>query len=175
MNLPFLKKILLSVFITITFQANTIAQTSNYSVGLFADMMMESPGYDTYYGVNGKYDFSKHSAVQAFVGYSNIHITTIGADYIYQIFDKEKSNFNIYGGLGFSGDFYRKTVHVEFGEYSASGKVKMNLFAINPTIGISYHAPIINSSIFAGYKAKYYPFENAVDINFLSVGLRYHF
>ncbi|MBB2954388.1 hypothetical protein [Sphingobacterium sp. JUb56] len=45
---------------------------------------------------------------------------------------------------------------------------------INPTIGVSYRFDAVKSTVFAGYKVKYYPFEDAVDINYLSVGIRYH-
>ena len=63
------------------------AQTSKYSVGVFGDIMLEAPTYSTFYGVNGKYELNSYSSVQAFVGYSNVHMTTVGADLIYNNYD----------------------------------------------------------------------------------------
>ncbi|AIM39238.1 hypothetical protein KO02_23025 [Sphingobacterium sp. ML3W] len=136
--------------------------------------MLEAPTYSTFYGVNGSYSLNNHGVIQTFVGYSNVHMTTVGADYIYNIKDNTKSNFNVYGGIGISGDFYKQKIEVEYEGTKAKGYAKANYLAINPTIGISYHFDVIRSTFYAGYKVKYYAFENAMDINFLSLGLRYH-
>lgn len=101
-------------------------------------------------------------------------MTTVGADYIYNIKDQTKSNFNIYGGIGLSGDFYKQKIVVESEDKKISGYAKKNYVAINPTIGASYRFDPVKSTVFAGYKVKYYPFEDAMDINYLSVGFRYH-
>lgn len=170
-----MKKFLLSFFTLLTFSLTSFAQTSKYAVGLFTDIMLEAPSYDTFYGITGKYDYNKHTDFQAFVGYSNFHMTTIGADVIYNLKDKTKSNFNIYGGIGISGDFYKRKIEVEYEGVTSNGYAKANYLAINPTIGLSYYFSAIKSSFYAGYKVKFYPFEGgALDINYLSIGLRYH-
>lgn len=168
------KQIYLTVFALSLITLTVKAQTSKYSVGVFGDIMLEAPTYRTFYGVNGKYDFNNHSGIQAFVGYSNVHMTTVGGDFIYNIKDKSQSNFNIYGGIGFSGDFYKQKVEIEFQDTKAHGYAKASYLALNPTIGVSYYFSTANSALFAGYKVKYYPFEDAVDINYLSFGVRYH-
>ncbi|MEN5434747.1 outer membrane beta-barrel protein [Sphingobacterium faecium] len=168
------RNILLSFFMVFVCFLTTKAQISKYSIGVFSDIMLEAPTYDTFYGINGKYDLNNHSGIQVFGGYSNVHMTTVGADYIYNIKDQTKSNFNIYGGIGLSGDFYKQKIVVESEDKKISGYAKKNYVAINPTIGVSYRFDPVKSTVFAGYKVKYYPFEDAMDINYLSVGIRYH-
>lgn len=167
------KHIYLAVFVLSLFTFTVKAQTSKYSVGVFGDIMLEAPTYSTFYGVNGKYDLNNHSGVQAFVGYSNVHMTTVGVDFIYNLKNKTQSNFNIYGGIGVSGDFYKQKVEVEFQDTRVNGYAKKSYLALNPTFGVSYYFSPVNSTVFAGYKVKYYPFEDAVDINYLSLGIRY--
>lgn len=169
------KKLLLSAVTAVALAFSSNAQTSKYSIGLFSDIMLESPTYSTFYGVNGKYDFNNHSGIQAYIGYSNVHMTTVGADFIYNIKDKTKSNFNIYGGIGISGDFYKQKFDLEIQDKKSHVYAKENYFALNPTIGVSYYFSRVKSTVFGGYKVKYYPFEDAVDINYLSLGIRYHF
>ena len=168
------RKLLLTALVAATFAFSSNAQTSKYAVGVFSDVMLEAPRYDTFYGLNGKYDLNNHSGVQAFVGYSNVHMTTVGADFIYNVKDKTQSNFNIYGGIGLSGDFYKQKVEIEFHDTKVRGYAKANYLALNPTVGVSYYFSPVNSTVFAGYKVKYNPFEDAVDINYLSLGVRYH-
>lgn len=168
------RKLLLSAIAVGTFAFSSNAQVSKYSIGVFGDVMLEAPTYDTFYGINGKCDFNNHSGIQAFVGYSNVHMTTVGGDIIYNIKDKSRSNFNIYGGIGLSGDFYKQKVEIEFQHANARGYAKASYLALNPTVGVSYYFSPVNSTVIAGYKVKYYPFEDGVDINYLSLGVRYH-
>lgn len=169
-----IRKLLFSAVVAVTFFFSSNAQTSKYSVGVFGDIMLEAPTYDTFYGVNGKYDFNNHNGVQAFVGYSNVHMTTFGADFIYNIKDKTQSNFNVYGGIGLSGDFYKQKVEIDFQSTKAHGYAKASYLALNPTVGVSYYFKPVNTTVFAGYKVKYYVFEDALNINYLSLGVRYH-
>lgn len=169
-----IRKLLFSAVVAVTFAFSSNAQTSKYSVGVFGDIMLEAPTYDTFYGVNGKYDFNNHSGLQAFIGYSNVHMTTFGADFIYNIKDKSQSNFNVYGGIGLSGDFYKQKVEIDFQDTKTHGYAKASYLALNPTVGVSYYFKPVNTTVFAGYKVKYYVFEDALNINYLSLGVRYH-
>lgn len=167
------KSSILTVFVLLLCAVFSQAQTTKFSVGVFADIMMEAPSYDAFYGVSGKYDINNHAGVQVYGGLSNLS-KTLGADFIYEIFDRNKRNFNIYGGLGVSGDFYKRKIIYTFSDTQEVVYNKANYLAINPTIGVSYRINPVRSTVFAGYKAKYYPMQDFVDINYLSLGIRYH-
>ncbi|MGV6945910.1 hypothetical protein [Sphingobacterium kyonggiense] len=164
---------LIAAFFTFLF-TQLHAQDKTYAAGLYADMMMESPGYDLYYGGVFRYDFHKKQAVKGYVGYSTVNTTSIGVDYSYFFLDKTKSDFNVFVSGGVSYDFYREKVKLEIDGQEATAKLSSNIFLLNPTVGVSYYVKPLNSSITAGYKVRYSPKQNAADINFLSVGLLYH-
>lgn len=164
--------ILLATILTFVV-GSTKAQSSKFSIGIFSDIMLEAPVYPIFYGIQGSYDLKNHHVLQAFAGYSNVNTTTFGADYLYRLKRHAVSGFNIYVGTGVSGDLFRQKTMISSSGNTISVYTKDSYLSVNPTVGLSYRIADMRSIVNVGYKIKYYPFENAADINFLSVGIRY--
>lgn len=167
-----MKRIFLTIFIAVSVVLGAKAQEHAWSFGLYSDVKMQTEGHGTTFGLLGKYDFSNRSGVQAQV-HGRTDFVSVGADYILNIFDKTKRNFNVYLGGGFSQDFY--------GETSSLSDLNVNQPAadysvLNGQAGVSYYFAPVKLSLFSGYKLKHI-LNNDVDnqnTHYLTVGVRYH-
>lgn len=156
------------------------AQDHKWAFGFYGDVQLESPGYAGSFGVQGKYDVTNRSALQATVNGRNGYVA-VGADYLLSLLDKKKSNFNVFLGAGISQDFYRYNELLVDPELPYSGEKptvfpeeKQNYTVANGQVGVSYYFPAIQLSVYTGYKVKYnFKFEET-DPNFLMFGVRYH-
>lgn len=169
-----MKKTILTLIGSLVFILSANAQIDKYAFGLYSDVLLEAPVYDTYLGIQAKYTLNSHNALQAQFALSNAHITTIGADFLHYFFNTEERNFNIYAGAGLATDFYRRKITVYLGGEEFEGAAKKTFFALNPQFGIDYRIPSTKLSLYTGYKVKFYLKEAALDINYLTLGIRYH-
>src|SRR5690606_20287660 len=128
------------------------AQLDKYAFGLYADVLLEAPVYDTYLGIQARYTLNEHNALQAQFAISNAHTTTLGADFLHYFFNTEERNFNVYAGAGLSTEFYRRQVTVYFDGEPYEGTAKKTFVALNPQFGIDYRIPSTKLSLYTGYK-----------------------
>lgn len=165
-----MKKIVLLLMLAATV---TIVKSQDHAwaFGFYGDVKLESPAYNGTFGIQGKYDFATRSAVQAQV-YGRNGLVAVGADYLFSILDKTKSNFNVFLGAGLSQDFYRYDSVLE--NTVVIPEERENYTVANAQAGVSYYFPTVNLSVYAGYKAKYHFEWEDVDPNFLMLGVRYH-
>ncbi len=146
------------------------AQDHAWAFGFYGDVQLESPGYQGAFGIQGKYDFATHSAIQAQV-YGRNGYVAVGGDYILSLLDRTKSNFNVFLGGGISQDFYR---YQELSEEQAWPEKRENFTMVNGQVGASYYFPTVNLSLYTGYKLKYNFEWEEIDPNYLMLGVRYH-
>ncbi|HLT87517.1 MAG TPA: hypothetical protein VKZ57_07995 [Sphingobacterium sp.] len=146
------------------------AQDHAWAFGFYGDVQLESPGYQGAFGIQGKYDFAKHSAVQAQV-YGRNGYVAVGGDYLLSLLDRTKSNFNVFLGGGISQDFYR---YQEVSEKLAWPEKHENFTMLNGQVGASYYFPAVNLSLYTGYKLKFHFEWEEVQPNYLMFGIRYH-
>lgn len=164
-----MKKIFLSLFF-IALISSVKSQDHAWAFGFYGDVQLESPGYPGAFGIQGRYDFSNHSAVQAQV-YGRAGYVAVGGDYILSILDRKKSNFNVFLGGGISQDFYR---YQELSGEQAWPEKHESFTMLNGQIGASYYFPAVNLSLYTGYKLKFNFEWEELDPNYLMLGLRYH-
>ncbi len=132
------------------------AQESPISVGLHVDWSMESPTWQKFYGVQGKYDLTEKQALQAQVGLADYDMVYFGADYLYTIFSWNKLPSIFLGtGLGYEG---------------VRGS-DINDFIINGQVAVQFD--IKRFSPYVGYKAKFYFETEGIDPTSLMLGLRF--
>lgn len=150
----------------------TQAQDKKWAFGFYGDMQLEAPGYPGTFGVQGKYDFSNRSAVQALVNGRNGYVS-VGADYVFSFLDKSKSNWDVFLGAGISQDFYRyNTFYPE--EENVTPTVRKNYTMLNGQVGVSRYFPELSISVFTGYKLKFHFEYEEIDPNYVMLGVRYH-
>lgn len=159
---------LLFSLVLLTFMAK--GQEHDWAFGFYGDVQLESPTYNGSFGIQGKYDFGRFSAVQAQVYGRNGYVSA-GADYLFSFLDKDKSNFNIFLGAGLSQDFYK---YNEIGGEMVTPAERENYTVANGQLGVSYYFPEVNLSVYGGYKAKYHFDWEEFDPNFVMIGIRYH-
>lgn len=148
------------------------AQDQAWAFGFYGDVQLESPGYQGAFGIQGKYDFAKHSAVQAQVYGRNGYVAA-GADYLLSVLDRTKSNFNVFLGGGISQDFYRYN-ELRTDQRQVLPESRENFTIVNGQVGVSYYFPQVNLSLYTGYKLKYNFEWEEIDPNYLMLGVRYH-
>ena len=148
------------------------AQDHAWAFGFYGDVQLESPDYQGAYGIQGKYDFAKHSAVQAQV-YGRNGYVAVGADYLLSLLDKTRSNFNVFIGGGVSQDFYRYN-ELMTDQEQVWPEQRDNFTVLSGQVGASYYFPAVNLSLYTGYKLKYNMEWEEVQPNYLMFGLRYH-
>ncbi|WDF67960.1 hypothetical protein PQ465_16865 [Sphingobacterium oryzagri] len=148
----------------------TKAQDHDWAFGFYGDVQLKAPNYNGAFGIQGKYDFTAHSAAQAQV-YGRHGYVAAGLDYLFSLLDKEQSNFNIFLGAGYSQDFYK---YNEFSGEIVIPERRENHSIANGQLGVSYYFPEVNVSVYAGYKAKYNFDWDEFNPNFVMFGLRYH-
>ena len=148
------------------------AQEHNWAFGFYGDVQLEDPSYNGSFGVQGKYDIGNYQALQAQV-HGRGDFVAVGADYLFNLLNKEKSNFNVFLGGGFSQEFYTYDMTVIEGE-TQPVRTKDNFSVANGQAGLSYYFAPVQLSLYAGYKLKY-QFKNEVtEPNYVMFGLRYH-
>src|SRR5690606_33167198 len=98
-------KRLLWIFCAFIFPISLHAQEHDWAFGIYSDLKLDDAAYDASFGVQGKYDFNNRSAVQAQI-HGRGDLLAVGADYVVSIFNKEKSNFNIFLGAGLGQEFF---------------------------------------------------------------------
>lgn len=148
------------------------AQEHDWAFGLYSDLKLDDAGYDASFGVQGKYDFTNRQSIQAqFHGRGDL--LAVGADYLVSFLNKEKSNFNVFMGLGLGQEFFTYDYSVEGPEDQPMRRTE-NFTKANGQIGLSYYFPAVDLSLYTGYKVKY-QFKNEVtEPNYVMLGLRYH-
>jgi hypothetical protein len=97
----------------------------------------------------------------------------VGADYLVNIFDKEKSNFNIFLGAGLGQEFFTYDYSVE-GPDDQPIRRKENFTKANGQVGLSYYFPTVDLSLYTAYKLKYQFKDGITEPNYVMLGLRYH-
>lgn len=166
-----MKKIFVSLFFVLAlFQVK--AQDHTWAFGFYGDVQLESPDYKGAFGIQGRYDFTQISAVQAQV-YGRSGYVAVGADYLVSLLDKTRSNFNVFLGAGLSQDFYRYN-ELMTEQQQVSPESRENFTVANGQIGISYYVPEVGLSLYTGYKLKYNFEWEDVEPNYLMFGIRYH-
>ena len=170
-NLYAMKK-LLWIFCAFIFPIALHAQEHDWAFGIYSDLKLDDAAYDASFGVQGKYDFTNRSAVQAQI-HGRGDLLAVGADYIVSILNKEKSNFNIFLGAGLGQEFftYENAVAAEGDEPMPR---KENFTKANGQVGISYYFPSVDLSLYTGYKVKYQFKDEVTEPNYVMLGLRYH-
>lgn len=162
-----MKKILIGVFSCLMLISTIHAQEHKWAFGLYGDAQVKSEGEKATLGLQGKYDLTNRSALQAQV-HGRTDFVSVGADYLFSFLDKKKSNFNVFLGTGASGEFYGYTSDY-VGKKSAD-----NAFVLNGQVGVSYYFEPVKLSLFSGYKMKYNTTTEKTEPNFVVFGLRYH-
>lgn len=167
-----MKKLLTILFCGLLFIGSSQAQEHKWAFGFYGDVQMESPTYYGSFGVQGKYDLTNYQALQAQV-YGRGGYIAVGADYLVNVFNKEKSNFNIFLGPGISQDFYTYDFTID-GDVEGPIRRKENYTNAIGQVGVSYYFPSVDLSIYTGYKLKYQFASEAIDPNYVMLGVRYH-
>lgn len=148
------------------------AQEHQWAFGFYGDVQLEDPSYNASFGVQGKYDIGNFQALQAQV-HGRGDFVGVGADYLVNFLNKEKSNFNIFLGGGFSQEFYTYDLTINEGENQAR-RMRENFSKVNGQAGLSYYFMPVQLSIYAGYKLKYQLKNEVTEPNYIMFGLRYH-
>ena len=164
-----MRNIFLFVFLSlVVFQVN--AQDHDWAFGFYGDIHLKSSANTGVFGIQGKYDFANHSALQAQV-YGRNGYVAVGADYLFFLLNRATSNFNVFLGGGVSQDFYR---YHELSEETLSQEKRENFTVMNGQAGVSYYFPDLNLSLYTGYKLKYNFDWEETQPNYLMLGIRYH-
>jgi len=148
------------------------AQEHDFAFGFYGDIQLEDAAYDASFGVQGKYEYSNFQGIQAQI-HGRGDFVGVGADYIVNFLDKEKSNFNVFIGAGLSQDFYRYELAVD-GDTEAPFQEKESFTKAIGQVGLSYYFPVASLSIYSGYKLKYQFKNELTEPNYIMLGLRYH-
>lgn len=165
-------KYTLLVFCCLFFLASVKAQDHNWAFGFYGDVQLEDASYDASFGVQGKYDIGNFQALQAQV-HGRGDFVGVGADYLVNLLNKRKSNFNVFLGGGFSQEFYTYD-YTLVNDEEHTIQSKENFSIANGQAGLSYYFAPVQLSVYAGYKLKYQFKNELVDPNYLMFGLRYH-
>lgn len=148
------------------------AQEHTWAFGFYGDVQVKSPDYSRVFGIQGKYDFTKYSAIQAQV-YGRSGYVAVGADYLLSLFNKTSRNFNVFLGGGVSQDFYRYN-ELMVNQENVTPEKRENFTVLNAQAGVSYYFPDVNLSLYGGYKLKVDIKREEVEPNYLMLGVRYH-
>ncbi len=158
----------LTVIIVVVLSSVSFGQTHNWAFGFYGDMNVKKTKQNTF-GVQAKYDLDNRSSLQAQVHGRNT-LVAIGADYLFSLLDKKKSDFNIFLGAGASEEFIRD----QEGEDADYAMVKNDSFVLNGQVGASYYFSPVKLSVYAGYKAKYITADEKFRPDYLMLGVCYH-
>ncbi|MGO1243340.1 MAG: hypothetical protein ACTJHT_09800 [Sphingobacterium sp.] len=165
-------KNILIIFVLIALVHTSYGQQNSFALGFYGEVQLEDPSYNGAFGIQGKYDFTNHSGVQAQV-YGRNGYVAVGADYILSILDRSKTNFQVFIGGGVSQDFYRYN-DADDNDNITIPESKDNFTVLNGQAGFGYFFPDVNLSVYTGYKLKYNTNWDEVDPNYVMLGVRYH-
>jgi len=165
-------KNLFILFLLLFIFSSSNAQDHSFAVGFYGDMQVKSPQYNGAFGLQGKYDFARHSGVQAQV-YGRNGYVAVGGDYILSILDRKKTNFQVFLGVGLSQDFYKYNPADE-NESVTFPESKDSYTIANGQAAFGYYFPLVNLSVYTGYKLKYNTNWEEFDPNYIMLGVRYH-
>ena len=160
-----------SIMLLLVASLSLQAQDHQWAFGFYGDVKLGGADHPGSFGIQGKYDLDRHSAVQAQVYGRNSYVA-VGADYLFGLLDKTQHNFNIFVGGGLSQDFYRYNELLAGQE--AIPEKRQNFTLANAQLGLSYYFPAAQLSLYTGYKVKYHFSWEEVQPNYLMFGLRYH-
>ncbi|MFZ4261675.1 outer membrane beta-barrel protein [Sphingobacterium sp. HJSM2_6] len=163
---------ILAVIIGMLTIQSSNAQEKQWALGFLTDIQFKDSSPYASYGLQGRYDLDNHQSMQAQV-YGRGEFIGVGADYLIQFLNKEKSNFNVFLGLGLSQEFFTYESAVE-DEQTSPMKIKENFTKAIGQIGVSQYFPTVGLSIYGGFKTKYQFKNEHMDANYLTLGLRYH-
>lgn len=156
--------IMISLFLT----ANAYSQQYNWGFGFFGDLQASSSANHSF-GLQSKYDASKHSAIQAQV-FGRTNYVGFGADYLYSFLDKTKSDFNVFLGAGVEENLFWSTED----DGILRPELADNYFNASGQVGVNYYFRPVQLSVYAAYKVKY-DFKNEhTQPDYISLGVRYH-
>lgn len=159
----FMKYLFLFLFCLTWFLGHS--QKNSLSVGANSDLLLESPAYDFFYGVQAKYGLKNRNYILGNIGYSTANITFMGADYSYDLINFSNI-FKAYTNAGIGAEFYSEK------RSQSETRVKETYIPLNVQIGVELSI-VKKLQIYAGYKAKYYIDEDVFDPNYLNFGIRY--
>lgn len=162
-----MKRIIL-VFIGLACCMASYAQDYKWGFGFYGEFKVAGVT-DNSFGMQAKYDLDNHSAFQAQV-FGRKNFVGIGADYLYSIFNRQKSNFNVFLGPGLEQNFYWSTED----DGILKPERKSSYFSGAGQVGVSYAFPDVRLSLYSAYKVKYNTKEDKFEPNYLNIGVRYH-
>lgn len=164
-----MKKVgILSILVLLSLFSRAQENNYNWAFGFYGDVQAKTNGQHSF-GMQAKYNVDKHSAFQAQV-FGRKNFVGIGADYLFLIKDRTKSDFNIFVGPGIEQNFYWSTED----DGILRPEPKSSYFNVAGQAGASYYFRPVQLSIYAAYKVKYDFSNEEVSPNFISLGVRYH-
>lgn len=162
-------KSILTLIIGLCLFQLTWAQEQRVGLGFYGDFDLQQTSSVGSFGIQGKYDLSNHQSVQAQV-YGRSNYVAVGADYLVSLFNKTKSNFNIFGGAGVSQDYVSYALDNDV----SSVKVRDQFFKGNLQTALSYYFKPVQLSVYSGYKWNYNFSSESTNSNHIILGIRYH-
>lgn len=147
------------------------AQDHQWAFGFYGDVLLESPDYSGSFGIQAKCDLTQRQSLQAQV-HGRTGFVSVGADYLVSVLNKTNSNWNVFLGAGVAEEFYSAEGNDEYGVGPV--KVRDRQFVGNAQVGFSYYIPSVKLSVYSAYKLKYGFEADAIDPNYLALGVRYH-
>lgn len=152
----FKKRSFLALFASTSLFFTSQAQESPFSVGVHMDWSMESPSFEKYIGVQGKYDLTERQSLQAQLGGSTYDVRYIGVDYLYTVFPLKRMPSVFVGG----GVAYEKLAGTSYDDITFNGQAGMQF-------------DIGRFSPYVGYKARFFFEAEGIDPSYLMLGLRF--
>ncbi len=159
---------ILTLIAVVALTTVSFSQEHNWAFGFYGDINVKKAREKTF-GIQAKYDLDNRSALQAQVHAGDTVVVT-GADYLFSLLNKRKSNWNVFLGVGASGEFVRYTK----GEERDYEQVNNDAFVMNGQVGVSYYFSPVKLSVYAGYKMKYITTDEKFKPNYAMLGVRYH-
>ena len=163
-----MKRILVVILCMMSYQV-TWAQEERVGLGFYGNFDLERTESRGSFGLQGKYDLSNRQSLQAQV-YGRSNYVAIGADYLISVFNKTKSDINVFAGGGISQDFISFAKEDEI----SAVKVQDNFFKGNLQAAVSYYFRPVQLSIYTGYKWHYNFTTEEANPNHIMLGVRYH-
>lgn len=154
----------MGLFIAVT----AFSQEYNWGFGFYGDVQASSDSQHSF-GMQAKYDVDNRNAFQAQV-FGRKNFVGIGADYLFSILDKNKSDFNVFLGPGIEQNFYWSTED----DGILRPEPKDSFFSAAGQVGLSYYFRPVQLSLYAAYKVKYDFTNKETSPDFISLGVRYH-
>lgn len=162
-----MKKILF-VLIGLVLAVSSHAQQYNWAFGFYGDVQASTNAQHSF-GMQAKYDADNRNALQAQV-FGRKNYVGIGADYLFSVWDKNKSDFNVFIGPGIEQNFYWEVEN----DGILRPEPEASFFNAAAQVGLNYYFRPVQLSLYAAYKVKYDFTNKETSPNFISIGVRYH-